>query len=257
MQYFGNSNKEDIHAVGLVFEPNFFRVYFYSDRDAQKLVAAEKVENGAASALKNIASLYPLFAITFNAHYTLVPNALFNEDHAQDILAFNTESKSPNVDWNNDPVNQDKIIFELDIHAEQYLDKTFPGLQLKHGAHALISFCKNIQTANRCSLLLKNGERYTVTIVESGRTKYINTIEAKHAEDVVYFLLYTLKTLKFDLSSPLYLLGNYRDEESLISVLQTYLPEVNIHSPVPTNLPLNSQERTEHWAGVYASICAL
>lgn len=257
MHFFGNSNKEDIHSVGLVFEPNFFRLYYYADRDAQKLVATEKVENGAEPGLKNVSKLYPLFAMTFNAHYTLVPNALFNEDHAQDMLAFNTESKSPNVDWNNDPINQAKIIFERDIHAEQYLDRAFPGLQLKHGVLALITFCRSIKNPKNYSLLFKSAEKYTVTTFKNGRTKYINTIEAKHAEDVVYFLLYTLKTLKIDLGTPLYLLGNFQDEESLVPTLKAYLPEVHTNEPVPNNLKHHSEVAAEHWAGVYASICAL
>jgi len=257
MQLFGNSNKENIHSVGLVFEPNFFRLYYYADRDAHNLLGTEKVNYGAEPELKEISKLYPLYALTFNAHYTLLPNALFNEENAQDVLAFSTQSSSPNVDWNSDPVNRAKIIFERDILAEQYLDKTLPGLQLKHGILALILFCRNIKSTKSCAILLKNSDQYTIMIVEDSQSKYVNTIDAQHHEDVVYFLLYTLKTLNESLTLPLYLLGNFQSEEKLISALSGYLPNVNLKIPISTNLPLSSEEATENWLGVHASICAL
>jgi len=257
MQYFGNSNKEDIHAVGLVFEPNFFRLNYYGDREAQKLIGTEEVAYGSEPEVKELSNLYPLYALTFNAHYTLMPNDLFDEDQAQKILAFNTESKSPNVDWNSDPTNQAKIIFERDIHSEQYLDSLFPGLQLRHGVHALLSYSRNFKLSNLLTILAKSGEKYTLAVFQNGKTKFINTIDAKHIEDVIYFLLYTLKTLDIGVKTPLILLGVSPDDNGLKTSLEKYLTSVSKSSPVSTNLPISEEEVAANWIGVHASLCAL
>jgi len=257
MHYFGNSNREDIHSVGLVFEPNFFRVYYYSDREAQKLVAAEEVNNGSEPENIDISKLYPLYALTFNTQYTLMPNDLFDEEHAQEILAFNTESNSPNVDWNSDPVNEAKVIFDRDIHSEQYLDRVFPGLQLKHGALALISYCRNVKDIDRFSVLSKNSEKYTLAIVEDHKIRYINSIDARHTEDVIYFLLFTQKNLGIEQSTPLYLLGTTESDSGLKAVLQKYLASVHTRSPISTNSPLSGEDAATHWIGVHAYLCAL
>jgi len=257
MQYFGNSNKEDIHSVGLVFEPNFFRVYYYADREAKRLVGIEKVNYGSEPEYGDISRLYPLYAVTFNAHYTLVPNDLFDEDHVQDLLSFNTESDSPNVDWNNDPVNKAKIIFERDIHSEQYLDRVLPGLQLKHGVHALLSYCRHFKRSESFSVLLQNGEKYTLAIFKGNQSLYVNTIDAKHKEDVIYFLLYAFKTIGVDTNKNLYLLSSAADNHELESRLKEYLPSVIKESPISTNQPISGEEVSKHWLGVHAYLCAL
>lgn len=257
MHYFGNSNKEDIHAVGLVFEPNFFRVYYYADREAKKLVGEEVVNYGSEPETTDISKLYPLYALTFNAHYTLIPNDLFDEDHAQDILSFNTESNSPNVDWNNDPGNKAKIIFERDIHSEQYLDRVLPGLQLKHGVHALLSYCRQFKSSESYSALVQNGEKYTLAVFNGDQTRYVNTIDAKHQEDVIYFLLYALKTIGVNTNATLYLLSGAADNPDLESRLKEYLPSVVKESPISTYQPISGEEVSKHWLGVHAYLCAL
>jgi len=257
MQFFKSSKKEDIHAVGLVFEPNFFRVNYYQDREAQNLAGTENVAYGSAPEIKDFSKLYPLYALTFNAHYTLMPNDLFEEDQAQEILAFNTASKSPNVDWNSDPTNKAKIIFERDIHSEQYLDSVFPGLQLRHGVHALLAYARNFKLSEVLAVLVKSGEKFTLAIFESNKVKFINTIDAKHTEDIVYFLLYTLKTLDINLNTPLILLGFPTDDNGLKTALEKYLPSVSKGSSISTNLPLSEEEVAAHWIGVHASLCAL
>lgn len=257
MQYFGNLDKQDIHSVGLVFEPNFFRVYYYADREAKKLVGTEKVNYGSEPETTDISTLYPLYALTFNAHYTLIPNDLFDEDYAQDILSFNTESNSPNVDWNNDPGNKAKIIFERDIHSEQYLDRVLPGLQLKHGIHALLSYCRQFKRSESFSVLVQNGEKYTLAIFNGNKTRYVNTIDAKHKEDVVYFLLYALKTIGVEARTALYLLSAAAENQDLESRLKEYLPSLIKESPISTNQPISGEEVSKHWLGVHAYLCAL
>ena len=257
MQFFGQSNKEDIHAVGLVFEPNFFQLFYYADREAKNLIASEKLAQGAESEYSGLPNLYPLYALTFNAHYTLMPNDLFDENHAQEILAFTTESNSPNVDWNSDPNLKAKIIFERDIHSEQYLDRLFPGLQLKHGVHALLAYCRKFKSSEEFSVLVQNDEKFTLVVYSGDELKFVNTIVAKHKEDVIYFLLYTLKTLQVKTEQPLYLLGSAASDEHLLTSLKKYLSQVQVKPPISTNLPLDGSEVAKNWIGVHAYLCAL
>lgn len=257
MRFLNQANKKDIYSIGLVFEPNFFRLYYYNDREATTLLGVEEVAYGNKPEFENFASLYPLYAITFNSIYTLVPHGLFDEDKAAEILHFNTSSKSQNVDWNNIIGIDANLIFERDIQGEQFLNQYFPGLQLKHGLVSLIALCRKLKMKSSFSVILQHETQHSLVVFEEDELKLANSIDAKYPEDVLYYLLFTFKTLKINHDNTVYLFGQTTFNLGLRNLLSQYLPNILTGQDLPAEQSFDQESKAADWIGIYARLCAL
>ncbi len=262
LTYLSSHSQADIQSIGLVFESNFFTAYFYGDLDAQKLVAY-KVSNSIdlfnSEELKN---LKPVYAISFKGEYTLVPQQVFNEGDAGKYLIFNTSADSENADWDRIIGLESVVVYQSDKKAEKAVDSLFPGLRLKHGMGALLEFCRRNKSDGIHAFLHQSHNIFDFVIFNKSGLLFANSIDASHAEDVRYFVLYTLKTLELPTNISVNLLGAAAKNDKVINLLKPYLPKLattlqnlNVTSKINFQSISTPQFTATNWAGIYASLC--
>lgn len=257
MQVFSDSDKVDIKSVGLVFEPNFFTVYYYSDIDAESAVGYDRKERSETKDLSALKAYAPLFAITFKPEWTLIPKSLFSENDAAALLSFNTSFEGDKAEWDEILGIEAVQIFGRDELAEKLIEPVFPGLRVTHGARSLIELHRKTPDLKSKTLVFQAENAWYFTIFKNGKLLFANAISADYPEDVRYFLFYTFKQLNLDTNQTVVLLGEAVMNLGLKNLLEKYLSTEFISE---NKLQLNSlppETLAQHWAGIYASICAL
>lgn len=261
LTYFGGHSNDDLKSIGFVFEPNFFTIYFYTDLESHQIAGYRTFHSDENFADIELNHLKANFALSFTSDWTLIPQSVFHEDDAVKFLQFNTASENNQVEWERLIGFEAVLIYEPNSVAEQKLETVFPGLQLKHGIGSLLEFCRNHQQKSTqiSSFLHQSEDRYSLAIFNADHLLFANTIQAKHDEDVRYFVLYTFKTLNLDPGHPVFLLGGAMKNEGLKKNLGIYL------SKMETTIFLNNEDvpgvkselNAGHWPGIFAQTCAL
>lgn len=285
LKYLGGHFKNDFQSIGLVFEPNFFTAYFYSDSEAGKPVAFQQFETHQSEVPAKLKSPHPAFALTFNTHWTLVPQSIFKAEDADTYLHFNTgTSKIPGdnqaekapgnhsidipqvaggnrAEWDRLIGLESILIYEKDNASEKVLEKISPGLRLKHGIGALLEFCRFLHAEKKAEecFLHQSGNSFSLVVFNRSGLVFANSIYTKHDEDIRYFVLYSLKTLGLQKEVELYLLGEAFGNSTLTALLKNYLPRVRTGLPqsLPDRTEIDKSTQMERWPGIFARICAL
>ncbi len=264
LTYFGSHSKEDIQSVGLVFEPNFFTAYFYADNEAKEVLAYKEFDSTVPLLSHEIKSLKPLFAMSFIGDFTLVPQQVFSEAEAGKYLAFNTSANSDDAEWERIIGLEAVLVYKRDVKSERAVDSIFPGLKLKHGLGAFLEFCRQNLTGENQIFLNQSGDIFQLTIFTDKGLVLANSITAGHAEDVRFYLLYSLKQLNMEGDPEITLLGSAARNEAVISLLKPYftsLSERKNKLKITDRLPFpkisNPRLTSINWPGIYASLCAL
>ncbi len=261
LTYFGGHSIDDLKSIGLVFEPNFFTIYFYADIESHQIVGYRKFNSGENLENIDLNDLKANFALSFTSYWTLVPQNVFHEEDALKFLQFNTPAGNNQVEWERLIGFEAVLIFEPNTEADRKLETVFPGLQLKHGIGSLLEFCRNrCQKSTQISSFLHQSEdKYSLVIFDGNQLIFTNTIQAQYDEDVRYFVLYSFKTLNLDPGHSVFLLGGAVNNESLKKNLSVYLSQLEtgvvIHEEGIQGI--KSELNAAHWPGIFAKECAL
>ena len=264
LTYFNSHSKADIQSIGLIFEPNFFTAYFYGDLDARIPLAYGTFDSTVPLQSSEIKALKPIFALSFIGEYTLVPQQVFNDEDAGKYLSFNTSALANEAEWNRIIGLESVLIYKRDEKSEKTVERIFPSLRVKHGIGALLEFCRQNQNGENEVFFHQSGDVFDLVIFSKSHLVFANSINASHSEDARYFLLYTLKTLGLKTDIKVHLLGASAKNEKVIGLLKPYLPKLITTLKISafsdkisiTKLP-DQRFAAAHWAGIYASLCAL
>lgn len=258
LTFFGDGDINDIRSVGLVFGPNFFIAYFYSDYDGQKPLAYKRGNLDETEEFSSLANYNPIFAHTFNTDWTLMPQAVFEEKDAKTILKFNTSADGAEAKWNR-IIGLDAVICsEPDKTVTDRVNEIFPGLDLRHGVGALLEYCRKVNKSNEHVFLHEAEGRFTLVVFDGDKLLLANSFDGKFDEDVRYFVLYSLKQLKIETTAAFTFLGDVVANKSVLDMLGPYLH--NIQSPLLSDSPaqeIAQSENDQHWIGLNAVLCAL
>lgn len=264
LTYLGSHSKDDIQSIGLVFEPNFFTAYFYGDAEAKEIVAYHVLDSTVPLLSHEIKSLKPLYALSFIGDYTLVPQQIFDETEAGKYLEFNTSATANSAEWERIIGFEAVLIYSRDDKSERAVDAIFPGLGLKHGVGALLEFCRQNLSGNEQVFLNQSGDLFDLVIFNKKGLVLANSITAGHAEDVRFYVLYSLKQLNIDGDIDITLLGSAAKNETVIALLKPYFTtlhtkngKLKIHDKLKFPQISNPRLTASNWPGIYASLCAL
>lgn len=264
LTYFNSLSKADIQSIGLIFEPDFFTAYFYGDLEARIPIAFGAFDSTVPLQSSEIKALKPIFALSFIGDYTLVPMQVFNDEDAGKYLSFNTSATANEAEWNRIIGLDSVLIYQRDEKSEATVERIYPTLRVKHGMGALLEFCRQNQKGNHEVFLNQSGDVFDLVIFSSSAVLFANSIHAGHVEDVRYFLLYTLKTLELNTDINVNLLGASAKNKKIIELLKPYFPKLDtslnndtINNKISISHLPDPQFAATHWAGIYASVCAL
>lgn len=261
LTYIGGHPKEELQSIGLVFEPNFFTAYFYSDPAGRKPVAYRTFKFPLDKVSAGLRDLRPLFSLSFNTEWTLVPLSIFNPEDAESYLRFNTRFAHGYADWERMLGLELAVVSRKDEEADRVIEDLFPGLRLRHGVGAFLEFCRVVQGDEKSTqcFLHQSENRFTLTVFDGMGLKLANTIEATHTEDVRYFVMYVLKTLNIQPPYSLFLSGQAVNNPDLTRALANHISVVQPVKP-PTDVPKRTTDDAQsaaHWIGLYPDVCVL
>jgi hypothetical protein len=190
--------ENNIETIGLLFEPNFFHIHCYSDLDGSDFVKTLSCQRGKHYDFSELQSKNHLFATITHPHWTLVPTAIFREDDAKSYLELNTGygGSSP-LSYSTLDGLESTLIYERDEEAEKLLSQIQPALETKHLAGALLEYGRRKVSETKDDFLNVQvlDQLAMVNIFKQGSLLLANSIEVDKAEDLVYYIFYTLKKL--------------------------------------------------------------
>jgi hypothetical protein len=259
----GDGHIENIQSVGLVFGPNFFTAYFYSDVDAREIIAYTTVKESKKANLGAIRkkNYIPLFAFSFNKEWTLMPNDVFEEKDAKAILNFNTKPDKSDAVIDRLFGLEAVLISESDTKSDKLVEQFFPGLELKHGVGPLLDYCKKDSNGSGYQMYLHQASaRYTLVVFKNKELILANSFDGKYDEDVRYFVLFAMKQLNIENDVKCTMLGEAAVNNKIQSLLSDYLSDVRTPKKTMTEQnisSLNSHQLGLHWLGLNAAACAL
>ncbi len=260
LTYFGDGSINDIKSIGLVFGPNFFTAYFYSDYDGNMPMAYVRSENEKEIDFPSLANFTPIYAVSFGPEWTLMPQSIFEEKDANTILNFNTKPGKEKAKWNR-IIGLDAVICsEPDEISAEKIEHIFPGLELRHGVGALLEYCRKTVKGGQHVFLHESNGRFTLIIFDGNKLLFANSFDGKFDEDVRYFVLYSMKQLKIDPTVPFSFLGDAAENQSIREMVSPYLHQIVVPDLASNDiniLQLSEVQTSAHWIGLNAALCAL
>ena len=194
--------EENIETIGLLFEPNFFHIYCYSDLEGADFIKSISCRRSSQYDFTELKSRNHLFALSSLPHWTIVTASVFREEDAKSYLELRTgyEGNSP-LSYSGLDGLESVLIYQRDEEAEKLVSQIQPALETKHLASTLLEYGRRKVSETKSDLLQIQvlDQLAIVSIFKQGSLLLANSIEVNKAEDLIYYIFYTLK--KLDIST--------------------------------------------------------
>lgn len=191
--------EEHIESIGLVLEPNFFRIHCYSDLEGANFVKTISCSRDRHHDFSELQSKNHLFALNCHPHWTIVPAAIFREEDMSRYLELNTGFTRGGLPTYS-PLDglESVLIYPSDEEAEKLVRQVQPALEIKHVENTLLEYGRRKVSEKKEDLLLIQvfDDLAMVNIFKEGSLLLANSIEVAKTEDLVYYVFYILKKLK-------------------------------------------------------------
>lgn len=225
--FFGSHTKEDIKAIGLTLEPNFFSIWFYADPFGEQLIGHERKvhRNADLSSLAHWKSLPLLFAIETGSPFTLIPSSIYKEEDAPHYLAFNAQTNlDAEVDQDHIPQLELTVAYTRLSNLAQPISTYWPGVKVNHVASHLLQSMRrsNFEGKPHLCALFGTAPHYTICLFRSGSLLLANSLEAAYHSDILYYILFACKNLEVEEKLNFLLLGECAGDEALHEALGAY-----------------------------------
>lgn len=247
---FEGYHRDATQSIGLSFEPNFFTTWLYGDKLGSILIGEEKYpihDLDWKAMVSTLAAEQAAFGLTHGERFTLAPTTIFDEDEAGSLLQLNT-SYDGNGNLNYDHIHAlgITVLYQDERDAQKITDEYFTGLKIQHVVSHLIQTLHKAAVKGKVQMFVYNcASNYYFIVFKDAQLALANSLDALSDEDVIYFLLYTLKQIGPKSHSEITLLGNANDLISLKTALEPYQPNVKIGIS-PGQIGLNHFMADEH-----------
>lgn len=186
--------------------------------------------------------------ILFSEFFTLVPQALFDEQAASHFLKLNC-----NVDFEHNiyakQINsiESYVVFAVPALLIKGLEQRFGDVKIMHQVESLlIENMSQFKNSNEKVLIahIQNGH-FELMVIANHKMIYFNSFKFVSTEDVVYYTLLVCETLKLNPEEiPLKVCGEIEKKSAIYALLYKYIRHIEF---------LNSH-RTFKYSGGYSSL---
>jgi hypothetical protein len=187
-----------------------------------------------ADSLESLAATNEFFAHSYaqveigiaGAHYTLVPNALFDGANKEQLLKFNHAVAA------DETVLADEIfsagsycVYSVEARVKQLFDKVFPNNHMRHQATCLIESLSSLSSKTHKTCLVNvHADRLDIALYHKKLT-FFNSFSFQATEDFLYFVLASLEQNGFALEeTEIVLAGEIEAGSALHNTLKKYMP---------------------------------
>jgi hypothetical protein len=189
---------ENIESIGLVFEPDFFRINCYSDENGEHFAKSLRYKKSEQYDFVDLRSKNHLYSTSTLPSWTLIPSAIFREEDAAEYLKLNTEF-SPGDEFSFRRLEglEAVLIYRKDVEAEKLMERIQPAMEGGHVATPLLEHVrrKSGRNANNYMQVAILDGIAVIIIFKNGKLLLANSIEVDKSEDLLYYIFYSLKKL--------------------------------------------------------------
>jgi hypothetical protein len=182
---------------------------------------------------------------------SLVPKALFDENHIADYLKFNSKIlKSDFITYDEIESNDSVNVYVPYVNINNYMFDNFGEFEYKHASTILIETILQNNPSNEQQFLYVNVDEshFEIVAIDKGELLLYNSFEYTTKEDFIYFLLFTVEQLKFNTETLiLKLSGAIEKDDELYTIAYKYIRFVEFDTPLKSYsfLP-NIKEKEKH-----------
>lgn len=197
-----------------------------------------------------------------NLKFSLVPNSLFSESYAKDILAVNCTLGDHEVLYYYKHTSNDTInIFAAEFELIEWFKKTYPNklVEVLHHTSTMMEGILQYSTDNTAKNVFVNIEDSIVTIAvrDNNSMVFINNFKFITSNDLLYFILFTYDELDLNTDTiPLVLMGDIHKNSDNYSRLYKYIRNISFsHKPLGIKFGYKFDDITDHYYfGLYNTI---
>ena len=163
---------------------------------------------------------------------TLVPDEFFKSENLKSILEFNQPiDELDEIHFNSIQGCKSQLVFAIPNYFTSLVLDKFPGAVFLNQATPLLNYALSDRegSGKERVIVQLNKDFFDLIIMREGKLKLYNTFLYVSSTDLVYFILYACKQITINLKkTPLYFLGEYTTQKSLISESSLYLPSLEL-----------------------------
>ncbi len=168
---------------------------------------------------------------------TLVPKALYSENHKADYLKFNSKILRTDFITEDEIAINDSInVYVPYVNINNYIFETFGEFVYKHSSSILIdTILQKTKVEETPEVYINiNNSTIELLVVEKGQLLLFNVFEYNSKEDFIYYILFVFEQLKLDAeTTPVILSGSVNKDDTIYTILYTYVRHISF---IDTNL---------------------
>jgi hypothetical protein len=159
-----------------------------------------------------------------NRKFVVIPDPLFQKDHARTLLELNCGLKDDEEVYTMPlPEISAQLVFASSLARIRTLQKKHPYLRQTHVAGHFLHVCMESKGPSERIHLSVYPELFLLCAFREGRMVFLNAYPHHSPEDVIYFLLYTCDQLALNPHEiPVLLSGEIQENDALFQTLSKY-----------------------------------
>lgn len=238
MQETGNNQNMTAKSLSIRLHPDGFSLW---NNESFQQIRLNKIESSLFSQsesaiihllndLPELASQQNQLQIIFETpFYSLIPNAMYQEGRAKEILSFQFDEIPENWMSVSQPIDKSDMTLVYALPAA--LLNACQQLYLEAAkSHHLGFLMHHLQNDSKNNVHLWIRQQFTdIILTKNGQPALINSFHTRTAEDLIYYLYKTAETLELNIE--LLSLHLYQDEKIILpETLKKYFPTVISHN---------------------------
>lgn len=171
-----------------------------------------------------------------NEMMTLVPSAVFEEEHLSDYLKYNTKIfKTDFITY--DVIKNDDImvVYIPFVNINNYIFDRFGSFEYKHNTTVVLDRILQIQTnsSNQSMFINVNRTYFDLVVTQQKKLLIYNRFEYQTKEDFIYYILFTAEQLGLNPEDfKCTLMGSIEEDDLLYAMAYKYIRHVSFLSPI-------------------------
>ncbi|WP_435132465.1 DUF3822 family protein [Formosa sp. A9] len=187
--------------------------------------------------------------IHVNELSTLVPKALFSENHLADYLKFNSKIlKTDYITFDTIESNDTVNVYVPYVNVNNFIYDHFGSFTYKHYSTILIESVLQLEKNNPLPKLYLHIDinHFDIICVNNGQLQLFNTFEYTTKEDFIYYVLFTIEQLKLSPETvELVFIGQILKHDELYEIAYTYVRHISFGKR-KNNFTFKQQPQTQH-----------
>jgi hypothetical protein len=181
-----------------------------------------------------------VIAVHRNTLFGLVPKSLFNPNHLNEYLKFNTKVLANDVLAYDEIENHELVnVYVPYTNINNYIYELFGEFDYMHNGTVLIQSLLNNQTQNQetTCFVHVNKKQLDITVLNQRKLLLYNSFKYNTKEDFAYYLLFVLEQLELDPKTvKVKLFGEIEEDDEIFQLCYNYIQNISIFEPSSSQL---------------------